>query len=606
MCGIVGCIGSVNAAEFLIEGLKKLEYRGYDSSGIAVVTENGIVTEKKQGRITALEEKMKRDGVPAGSTGIGHTRWATHGVPSDTNAHPHSCRRVTLVHNGIIENHYTLRQELIREGDVFLSETDTEVVAHLIDRYYVPGHPIEAITKAVTRLRGSFALAILFADDPDRLYGIRKDSPLIVAVGDGAHYLASDVPAILHKTNRYYLPDDGEIAVLTKDGVSFRLRDGTESAEKELRVADWNVEAAEKCGYPHFMPKEIMEQPESLRAAIEPRIAAGIDGILKAELPDVRNVGRLIIVACGSAMHAGLIGKTAIETLGRVPVEVCIASEFRYSNPILKEGDVVVVISQSGETADSLAALRLAKSRGIPVWAIVNAVGSSIAREADRVVYLYVGPEIAVATTKAYTAQLAILDLLAIRIAVDRDAIPRERAEKLLDAMSRLPETVRLLFNQFDAVRDLAKFNRDAEHSFFIGRGQDHALCCEASLKLKEISYQHSEAYAAGELKHGTISLITGGTPCVAVATTDALLEKTVSNAKEVSARGARLLFVTRKSLKPREKFYRDLLLLPDEEEFVMPILAIVPLQYYAYCTAVERGCDVDKPRNLAKSVTVE
>ena len=608
MCGIVGCIGAENAAALLVDGLKKLEYRGYDSAGIAVFTEKGIRVEKKQGRIAALEEKLNADGYPQGTLGIGHTRWATHGVPSDVNAHPHSCGMVTLVHNGIIENDFDLKEEMEREGDVFLSETDTEVAAHLLNRCYTPGHPIEAIAAAMERLRGAFALAILFADDPDHLYGVRKDSPLIVGEGtkNGEFYLASDVPAVMNRITRYYLPEEKEIAVLSAGSVRFCLPDGTPAPEKEALTADWSVDAAEKGGYPHFMLKEIMEQPETLRAAIGPRCAHGVSGILKKELPDVSGVERIVIVACGSAMHAGLVGKVAIESLARIPTEVCIASEFRYQNPILKKGDVVIVVSQSGETADSLAALRLAKERGVPVWAIVNVVGSSIAREADRVIYLYVGPEIAVATTKAYTAQVAVLDLLAIRLAYERKTIGDEYAEKLFGAMNRMPETVRLVFGQFDAIRNLAKFNREAEHSFFIGRGQDYAVCCEGSLKLKEISYQHSEAYAAGELKHGTISLITPGTPVVAVATTASLLEKTVSNAKEAGSRGARVLLVTRKSLKPRDKFYRDLLLLPDEEELLMPIIAIVPLQYYAYCTALERECDVDKPRNLAKSVTVE
>ena len=606
MCGIVGCVGAENAAALMIEGLKKLEYRGYDSSGIAVFTKDGIRVEKKQGRIAALEEKLTADGYPKGTLGIGHTRWATHGVPSDVNAHPHTCGRVTLVHNGIIENDYELREELEREGAVFLSETDTEVAAHLLDRFYTPGHPVEAIAAAMKRLRGTFALAILFSDDPEHLYGVRKDSPLIVGIGEGTYYLASDVPAILNRIGRYYLPEDREIAVLSGKGVSFLLPDGSPAPEKEPLTADWSVDAAEKGGYPHFMLKEIMEQPETLRSAIGPRCAHGVGGILKKELPDVSGIERILIVACGSAMHAGMVGKHAIESLARIPTEVCIASEFRYRDPILRKGDVVIVVSQSGETADSLAALRLAKGKGIPVWAIVNVVGSSIAREADRVIYLYVGPEIAVATTKAYTAQVALLDLLAIRLAYERKTVTEERAERLFGAMNRLPETVRLVLGQTDRIRNLAKFNREAEHSFFIGRGQDYAVCCEGSLKLKEISYQHSEAYAAGELKHGTISLITPGTPVVAVATTAALLEKTVSNAKEAGSRGARILLLTRKSLKPRDSFYRDLLLLPDEEELLMPVIAIVPLQYYAYCTAVERGCDVDKPRNLAKSVTVE
>ena len=609
MCGIVGYIGScgVNASEILLEGLKKLEYRGYDSAGIAVVNESGVHIEKKQGRISGLEEQMKRDGAPAGYAGIGHTRWATHGEPSDRNSHPHAYGKVTLVHNGIIENYFPLKQMLMEKGEIFASETDTEVIAHLISDAYVPGKPLEAITATLEQLKGSYALGILFSDDPQHIYAVRHDSPLIVGVGKGEMYLASDVPAILSHTRNYYLPMDGEIAVVSADGAVFYDAEGKDiTGSKTLMYADWNVDAAEKGGYPHFMLKEIYEQPETLRAATEGRLANGIHGILREELPDLSGVERLIIVACGSAMHAGLLGKTAIESLARIPVDVCIASEFRYANPILKKGDAVIVISQSGETADSLAALRLAKERGVPVYAIVNVVGSSIAREADRVVYLYVGPEIAVATTKAYSAQVAVLDLLAMRLADDRKTVSEERLTELLQAFLHLPEQIAEGFLQFDRVKKLAMINASAEDSFFIGRGQDYALCMEGSLKLKEISYMHSEAYAAGELKHGTISLISQGTPCVAVATTEALLEKTVSNAKEVKARGAYVLFICRAGMEPQADVYDDLLKLPATDELLEPIAGIVPLQYYAYCIAVEKGCDVDKPRNLAKSVTVE
>ena len=609
MCGIVGYIGSgqTNASDILLEGLKKLEYRGYDSAGIAVVNGDGIHIEKKQGRISGLEEQMKRDGAPTGYAGIGHTRWATHGIPSDRNSHPHAYGSVTLVHNGIIENYFSLKQELEAKGETFASETDTEVIAHLIHDAYVPGKPLAAIAGALSELKGSYALAILFADDPTHIYAVRHDSPLIVGVGEGEMYLASDVPAILNHTRHYYLPLDGEIAAVSADGVVFYdAQEQDITASKELMYADWNVDAAEKGGYPHFMLKEIYEQPHTLRAATESRLENGIHGILREELPDLSEVEHLIIVACGSAMHAGLLGKAAIESLARIPVDVCIASEFRYVNPILKKGDAVIVISQSGETADSLAALRLAKERGIPVYAIVNVVGSSIAREADRVVYLYVGPEIAVATTKAYSAQVAVLDLLAMRLADDRKTVSGERLTALWRAFKQLPDQISDVFGQFERVKELAKINSAVEDSFFIGRGQDYALCMEGSLKLKEISYMHSEAYAAGELKHGTISLISPGTPCVAVATTEALLEKTVSNAKEVKARGAYVLFVCREGMHPQEDVYDDLLTLPDTDELLAPIVGIVPLQYYAYCTAVEKGCDVDKPRNLAKSVTVE
>ena len=609
MCGIVGYIGSgsVNASDILLEGLKKLEYRGYDSAGIAVVDGSGIHIEKKQGRICGLEEQMKRDGAPAGYAGIGHTRWATHGEPSDRNSHPHAYGRVTLVHNGIIENYFSLKQKLIEKGERFSSETDTEVIAHLMDDAYVPGKPLAAIAGTLKQLKGSYALGILFSDDPQHIYAVRHDSPLIVGVGKGEMYLASDVPAILNHTRHYYLPMDGEIAVVSADGAAFYDAEGKDiTASKTLMYADWNVDAAEKGGYPHFMLKEIYEQPDTLRAATEGRLANGIHGILREELPDLDGVERLIIVACGSAMHAGLLGKAAIESLARIPVDVCIASEFRYANPILKKGDAVIVISQSGETADSLAALRLAKGRGVPVYAIVNVVGSSIAREADRVVYLYAGPEIAVATTKAYSAQIAVLDLLAMRLADDRKTVPEERLTALLQAFLQLPDRIAEGFLQFDRVKELAKVNASVEDSFFIGRGQDYALCMEGSLKLKEISYMHSEAYAAGELKHGTISLVSPGTPCVVVATTEALLEKTVSNAKEVKARGAYVLFVCRAGMVPQADVYDDLLTLPETDELLEPIAGIVPLQYYAYCTAVEKGCDVDKPRNLAKSVTVE
>ena len=604
MCGIVGYIGKKEAAEILIEGLKKLEYRGYDSAGIAIYNNNKITVEKTKGRLADLEARLSVVGVPKGNIGIGHTRWATHGEPSDKNSHPHSSGKVTLVHNGIIENYMTLKQTLIEDGRTFISDTDTEVAAQLIDFYY-KGNPFEAIYAAMGRIKGSYALAVLFEDVPGKIFAVRKDSPLVIGIGSGENFIASDIPAILNRTREYYLIDEQELAVLTEDDIKIYGFDGKE-IKKQSMTATWDIEAAEKGGYPHFMIKEINEQPRSLRDTIMPRISNGIDNILKEELEDTTFIKRIIIVACGSAMHAGLLGKYAIEKLARVPVDVSIASEFRYCNPILNKGDVVILISQSGETADSLAALRLAKKRGIPVYAIVNVVGSSIAREADKSIFTWAGPEIAVATTKAYTAQIAVLYVLALRLAIDRGTISREEAQKLSDALAGLPDKVSEILCDVKEYQHLASFNQNIHDLFFIGRGQDYALCCEGSLKLKEISYMHSEAYAAGELKHGTISLIDVGVPVVAVATEDALTEKTISNIKEVKARGAFVIFVCKKGAAKGGDFYDQLIEIPETEELFMPILTIVPLQTYAYYTSIYKGCDVDKPRNLAKSVTVE
>ncbi len=608
MCGIVGYTGDKQAADILMEGLGKLEYRGYDSAGIAVFSGDGIRVEKAKGRLSNLEERLKKNGKPVGTVGIGHTRWATHGEPSDANSHPHSHGRVTLVHNGIIENYLSLKQSMESMGNTFSSETDTEVVAHLID-YYYSGDPADAIIRAVGRVEGSYALGVMFEDIPDKLFAVRKDSPLIVGVGEGENFIASDVPAILSHTRRYYLIDQQELAVLTKERVTLYDFSGNDiTAEKELMTADWDVEAAEKGGYPHFMLKEIHEQPQTLERAIQPHFVNGLGGILKEEIPDTSGIRRLVIVACGSAMNAGLLGKCAIERLARVPVDVCIASEFRYANPILGEGDVVVVISQSGETADSLAALRLAKGKGIPVYAIVNVVGSSIAREADHTVYIWAGPEIAVATTKAFTSQVAVLYTLALRLALDRGTVSAERAEEIAKEMKRLPELVAktLTDEKIALYQRLASLNRGKHDFFIIGRGQDYAVGCEGSMKIKEVSYLHCESYAAGELKHGTISLITEGVPCLAIATDRSLVEKTVSNIKEVKARGGQVVLVCPEGMAQGQDFYDYAIELPQTEDLLMPIVAIVPIQTYAYYTAVYRGCDVDKPRNLAKSVTVE
>ncbi len=608
MCGIVGYHGGAQAADILVSGLKKLEYRGYDSAGIAVFENGKIKVEKAKGRLANLEERLAKNGTPVGHIGIGHTRWATHGEPSDVNSHPHSYGRVTLVHNGIIENYLSLKHSMEALGNRFVSETDTEVVAHLIDHYY-DGDPMDAIVRAVGRIEGSYALGVLFSDRPDTLYAVRKDSPLIVGVGEGESFIASDVPAILAYTRRYYLIEQQELAVLSSDGVKLYDFGGNDITDtKELMTADWDVEAAEKGGYPHFMLKEIHEQPMTLERAILPHFVDGLDGILREEVTDTSGIRRFVIVACGSALNAGMMGKTVIEKLSRIPVELAIASEFRYADPILNEGDALIIISQSGETADSLAALRLAKSKGIPVYAIVNVVGSSIAREADHTIYIWAGPEIAVATTKAFTSQVAVLYTLALRLALDRGTITRERAEELVAEMKRLPQLAAetLTEERIEQYQHLASFNRSKHDFFIIGRGQDYASGCEGSMKIKEVSYMHCEAYAAGELKHGTISLITEGVPCLAIATDPALAEKTISNIKEVKARGGQVLYLCTEGMANGQDFYDYSIELPKTDPLLMPLLSLLPIQVYAYYTAVYRGCDVDKPRNLAKSVTVE
>ena len=605
MCGIVGYIGKKQAVDILVEGLSRLEYRGYDSAGVAIYGNDGIKIVKTMGRMDDLRQKLKDFGTPVGTIGIGHTRWATHGEPSDTNSHPHQIGHVTLVHNGIIENYVPLKKSLTESGCKFISSTDTEVAVQLINSYY-KGDPLDAITRALGRLKGSYAFGILFDDVPDTIYAVRKDSPLVVGLGEGENYIASDIPAILKYTRDYILIEEQEIAVITRDSVKIVDFDGNEK-KKESFKASWDIEAAEKGGYPHFMLKEINEEPKALRATISPRLQNGPAGILKEEIADTLSIERLLIVACGSAMHTGLLGKFAIEKLARVPVDVSIASEFRYCNPIMKKGDAMVIISQSGETADSIAALRLAKQQGIPVYAIVNVVGSTIAREADYVIYTWAGPEIAVATTKAYSTQAATLYMLALRMAVDRKTISDQRADEIFNALNTLPDKVQEMLNtDMEKYQKLAWLNQNVHDLFFIGRGQDYALCCEGSLKLKEISYMHSEAYAAGELKHGTISLITEGVPVVAVTTDSAMTEKTVSNIKEVKARGAFVIYICKKGAAVESDFYDELIEVPETDEILMPVLAIVPMQTYAYYTAVCKGCDVDKPRNLAKSVTVE
>ncbi|MBQ7799610.1 MAG: glutamine--fructose-6-phosphate transaminase (isomerizing) [Oscillospiraceae bacterium] len=607
MCGIVGYIGSKDAAEVLISGLRCLEYRGYDSAGIAVFSGGEINVRKEKGRLDNLEEYMKSTGVPHGNCGIGHTRWATHGEPSFVNSHPHSAGRVTLVHNGIIENYIELKKELEAEGYTFISETDTECAAALLDRIYT-GEPVCAIAELTKRLRGSYALAVLFSDRPDEVYATRKDSPLIVGLSDGESFVASDIPAVLKYTRRYYLLEEKEIAVLSKDGVSLLDLNG-DSIDKEVFEANWSLEAAEKGGYEHFMLKEIYEEPEALKNTISPHVKNGLPDVLNLSLGDkvLRNVNKIHIVGCGTAMHAGLIGKTAIELLARTSVEVSVASEFRYAKPIISKNDLVIVISQSGETADTLAALRLAKKMGAYTLAVVNVVGSSIAREADGALFTSAGPEIAVASTKAYSVQSAVMYLFALRLALVKGLLSEGEVREKTAELLKMPEIVEGLIKELDcACKKLAKQNKNTESLFFIGRGMDYSLSVEGSLKLKEISYIHSEAYAAGELKHGTISLVTDGVPVVAIATQTPLFEKMVSNVKEVKARGAVVTLVCRPDARLSDDVYDNLVLMPDVSDLFMP-LALAPfIQLFAYHTSVIRGCDVDKPRNLAKSVTVE
>ena len=609
MCGIVGYVGPKDCSEVLVSALSKLEYRGYDSAGIAVFTEEGIRTVKTQGKLKNLEDKLVEVGKPEGHIGIGHTRWATHGEPSDVNSHPHSGARVTIVHNGIIENYLELKEFLISKGREFLSETDTEVVAQLLD-YKYDGDPIKTIDNVMAELKGSFALGIMFKDFPDRVFAVRRESPLIVGVAEGECFIASDVPAILQYTRDYYLLDHDEIATLTAEGVSF-IDAHLEPIEKELKTADWDMEAAEKGGYAHFMIKEINEQPEAIRTTIMPRIKDGLPcleecGITLDKIKDFKNI---TIVACGTAMHAGMVGKYVIEDLARVPVTVDIASEFRYRNPIIGEGDLVIIISQSGETADSLAAMRLAKQKGATTFAIVNAKGSSIAREADMLVYTLAGPEIAVASTKAYITQLSVMYLFAFELALAKGTLSEPECKRLVSALMKTPDAVQhVIENCEEKCKYIATKLIGAESLLYIGRGLDYALSMEGSLKLKEVSYIHSESYAAGELKHGTISLIDEDMPVISIATQTDIIPKTISNIVEVKSRGAKIILVCTdtcaRGLKDGVADY--VVEIPHSEELLMPITAVVPLQLLAYYASIDRGNDPDKPRNLAKSVTVE
>ena len=606
MCGIVGYVGKRSAQDVLLDGLEKLEYRGYDSAGVALAQEGGIRVVKSKGRLDALRQKLAVQALAESSCGIGHTRWATHGEPNDVNSHPHSTPRVSIVHNGIIENYGALKERLAARGYTFESETDTEVLVKLIDSCY-HGEPLQALHEALGMVRGSYALAVLFKDFPDTIFAVKKESPLIVGWGEGENFVASDIPALLKYTRDYSVLEEGDLAVVTAQGIRFYNAFG-EPVERQRLTADWDQEAAEKGGYPHFMLKEINEQPAAITATVSPRVEDGLPDLRIPELTDerLRSIGTVHLVACGTAMHAGMVGKAAIETLARVPAEVDIASEFRYRDPILNKDDLVIIISQSGETSDTLAALKLAKSRGVPVLAIVNVVGSSIARAADYILYTYAGPEIAVASTKAYVVQMCVLYLFALRLAYARGKLEEAETKRLTAELLRAGEVIKPRLDDCEQIKYLASRFVNTQSCFFIGRGFDYALSLEGSLKLKEISYVHSDAYAAGELKHGTISLITDGVPVIALATQKQVYEKTISNAKETKSRGARVILFTTKDAVVPEGVADYIVRLDEYEDLLMPLQLIVPLQLFAYYMAVLRGCDVDKPRNLAKSVTVE
>ena len=608
MCGIVGYIGKKQAAPIILDGLAKLEYRGYDSAGMAIFDGEKINMKKSVGRLKVLENLTHGGETMPGVLGIGHTRWATHGAPSDENSHPHfnEDETIAVVHNGIIENYLPLRKKMTDKGYHFRSETDTEVLAHLLD-YYYKGNPLEAITKVLHRVSGSYALGIMFADHPDEIFAVRKDSPLIVGQNADGCFIASDVPAILKYTRTVTYVENQEIVRLREDHMHFYTVDEEEITKTPVTI-DWDANAAEKGGYEHFMLKEMYEQPKTVNDTISPRIKGNKIVIDELHMSDeeISAVKKIHIVACGSAYHAGVTAKYVIEGLARIPVEVDVASEFRYRNPILDEGALVIVVSQSGETADTLAALRESKERGCRVLGIVNVVGSSIAREADNVMYTWAGPEIAVATTKAYSAQLVALYLLAIKFAQVKETIDEIEFDGMMEDLKRLPDQIELLLNNKERIQRFANRYIGAKDIFFIGRGIDYAIALEGSLKLKEISYIHSEAYAAGELKHGTISLIEDGTLVAAVSTQPELFQKTISNMVEVKARGAFVLAVTCEGNKEIEKAADYVIYIPETNAYFANSLAIIPLQLFGYYVAVGKGCDVDKPRNLAKSVTVE
>ena len=612
MCGIVGYIGNEQAAPILLDGLSKLEYRGYDSAGIAVrngETETKVI--KAKGRLKVLAEKTNNGTAVPGTCGIGHTRWATHGEPSENNAHPHMSDdgNVVAVHNGIIENYQELKNKLLRKGYTFYSETDTEVAVKLIDYYYkkYEGTPVDAINHSLVRIRGSYALAVMFKDYPEEIYVARKDSPMILGVGDGESFIASDVPAILKYTRNVYYIGNLEMAKVSKDGIIFYNLDG-EEIQKEMKTVEWDAEAAEKAGFEHFMMKEIHEQPRAVKDTLNSVLKEGKFDLTDIGLSeeDIRRTSQIYIVACGSAYHVGMVAQYVIEDLVKIPVRVELASEFRYRKPILDPNGLVIIISQSGETADSLAALRETKAQGIRTLGIVNVVGSSIAREADKVFYTLAGPEISVATTKAYSTQLMASYILAIQFAKVKNTITEEQYENYIAELQAIPEKIEKIIEDKERIQWFAAKQANAKDAFFVGRGIDYAICMEGSLKMKEISYVHSEAYAAGELKHGTISLIEDGTLVIGVLTQPDLYEKTISNMVECKSRGAYLMGLTTYGNYSIEDTADFVVYIPKTDEHFEASLAVIPLQLMGYYVSVAKGLDVDKPRNLAKSVTVE
>ena len=608
MCGIVGYLGPKNASEVIVDGLSKLEYRGYDSAGVAVCNDGELEIRKFKGRLVVLAEDIEKNEMK-GNLGIGHTRWATHGEPSDVNSHPHfnMDKTIAVVHNGIIENYMELKEELKEDGVEFRSETDTEVIAHLVDKYY-EGNLLDAVYKTVARLKGAYALGVICKYNEDELVAVRKDSPLIAGVGEGENFIASDIPALLKYTRKVYFLENGEVVHIK--GNELKIYDAERNpVEKEIYDVKWDIEAASKGGYDCFMLKEINEQPEGVKNTLERRLDENgnivLDGIHLTK-EDLDSINRIYIVACGTAYHAGLLGKNALEKYLKVPVITDIASEFRYSDNFVDEHSLVILVSQSGETADTLAVLRDSKAKGAKILAITNVVGSSISREADEVFYTWAGPEIAVASTKAYTTQITSLYMIALNFALEKGTITREEYLSTIEKMKKLPEKIQKVLDNQEKIKETAERIVSKEHVFFLGRGVDYSLAMEGSLKLKEVSYIHSEAFAAGELKHGTIALIEEGTPVISIATQENLFEKMVSNMQEVKARGAFVASIAQEHNRSVEKVSDEVIYIPNCDDMLVPIVAVVPMQLLAYYVSTMKGLDVDKPRNLAKSVTVE
>ncbi|WP_195469541.1 glutamine--fructose-6-phosphate transaminase (isomerizing) [Clostridium sp. D43t1_170807_H7] len=610
MCGIVGYIGKRQASELLVEGLSKLEYRGYDSAGVAIIEDEKISVRKLKGRLANLENDLKSNPIN-GYIGIGHTRWATHGEPSDVNSHPHSNGEATIsvVHNGIIENYMRLREWLTEKGYEFLSETDTEVIPNLVDYYYRDGRNLfDAVVKATSKLEGSFAIGVIANNEPDKIIAVRKDSPLIVGLGENESFIASDIPAVLNHTRDVYLLEDKEFVILTKDGVELKNEDG-EKIEKEVYHVTWNVDAAEKGGYEDFMLKEIHEQPKAVRDTLAGKIQLGkeieLDNV-KFTKEELENFDKVYIVACGTAYHAGVVGKTVIEKLAKIPVEIDVASEFRYRDPLITNKTLIIVVSQSGETADTLAVLRDGQRQGARVLAITNVVGSSVSREADDVIYTLAGPEIAVASTKAYVTQLAAFYILGLYFGRLKETITEEYAESIKAELLQIPEKIEKALEMKEELQKYADKHYNHRDIYFLGRGLDYAVAMEGSLKLKEISYIHCDAYAGGELKHGPIALIDKGTAVITLLTQEALKDKMVSNVREVSTRGGNIFAVVNEGDETSKEVVDSLVYIPKTIDLLTPMISVVPLQLISYYVAKQKGCDVDKPRNLAKSVTVE